>query len=159
MQKLLVIACCVLALVACKGDKKSDAPAGGTTAALPKGGKGMPTAADCDSLGKKTSKQSMEMTPPGTSDADRAKLQVMSDEAGAAIAELCKTDSWSGEAVACGLSAKNPAVECKGKLTDAQVAAMEARVQAIFTKGMQGLSGSQAPAGSTTPAGSGSAAP
>jgi hypothetical protein len=146
MKVTLVIACIVAGLAGCKDDKPKagDVPTG----AVPTGGKGMPTAADCDNLGKKTSKQSMEQTPAGTSDADRAKLQALSDEAGAAIAELCKTDGWTGEAVACGLAAKDPSSECEGKLTDAQIAKMRQRVQAIFSKAMQG-SGSGSGSGSS----------
>lgn len=89
---------------------------------------------DCDKLGAKTSTQSMENTPPGVTDDQRAKLKALSDEAGKAVAKRCKDDDWTAEAVVCGLRSSNPQVECDGKLTAEQKQKMTADVQAVFSR-------------------------
>jgi hypothetical protein len=150
IERLVRISCAAtlaLAGAACKKDPES-APAGAAsgsasgTAAPEK--PTPPTAAaamakapspdDCDALGAKTATLSMGETPPDTRPDRVAKLQEISDEAGRAIATLCKTDGWSAEAVACGLAAKDPGRECDDKLTDVQKQKMRVAVMAIFAK-------------------------
>ncbi len=129
-----------LAMTGC--GKKHDT--GGTVeAAAP------PTAADCNRLGDKTVAQAMEMTPPGTPVDKRRVLQAMSEEAGRAIATRCRDDGWSGAAVACGLAAKNPGIECSDKLTAAQKQKMTTEIQAIFARGAAQLG---VPGGPAAPA-------
>lgn len=140
-MKRLVILVAVLALATC-GKKEEAAPAGGSAAgsapppgvAVAKGGKGTPTEGDCDRLGARTVEMSMAETPPGTPPDRVAKLKEISEEAGRAIATLCKTDGWSGDAVSCGLAAKDPSRECHDKLTETQRTKMQAQVMAIFAK-------------------------
>jgi hypothetical protein len=93
-----------------------------------------PSESDCDKLGARTVEISMAETPAGTPPDRVAKLKAISEEAGHAIASLCKTDGWSAEAVACGLAAKDPSRECNDKLTDVQQKKMQAAVMAIFSK-------------------------
>jgi hypothetical protein len=129
MKRVLVSFAVIAALAACgkKDDKKGDkkgAPSAGAKA----------TDEDCEKIGVKSAAQSMENTPPGSTDEQRAKLKALSDEAGKAITARCKADGWTAEAVVCGLRAQNPAVECDGKLTPEQVQKMRADVMAIFAK-------------------------
>lgn len=121
----------VVVALAGAGCGKKDGAGGGSGG----GGTGAPSAADCDTLGAKTAVESMAMTPPGTSDDQRRVLQAISDEAGRAIATRCKADGWSADAVACGLTAKNPGAECSAKLTAEQKQKMTTDVQAVFAKG------------------------
>ncbi len=131
----------MLAITGCSKKKDEGVGAGTGTAsgsasggAVAKGGPEMPISGDCDRLGKKTSELSMQNTPPDTTTEMRAKLQAISDEAGLAIAELCKVDKWTADAVACGLAATDPAKECDAKLTADQKAHMQEKVMAIFAK-------------------------
>lgn len=110
------------------------AAASGRASATPGHAAAAPAAADCDKLGARTAEMSMGETPAGTPPDRVAKLQAISDEAGRAIATLCKTDGWSAAAVACGLAAKDPARECDDKLTDVQKKKMQVAVMAIFSK-------------------------
>jgi hypothetical protein len=142
---ILVLACTALA-TACKKEKDAaetgSAAASGSAAATakpvpPTAAAALaeaPSPADCDALGAKTAALSMGETPPDTRPDRVKKLQEISDEAGRAIATLCKTDGWSTEAVACGLAAKDPARECDDKLTDIQQTKMRTAVMAIFSK-------------------------
>jgi hypothetical protein len=133
----------LVALVCAVGCKKEEnaAPPTPTQAPTEKSPK-LPTAAaamapseaDCDKLGARTVEISMANTPEGTLPDQVAKLRAVSEEAGHAIASLCKTDGWSAEAVACGLAAKDPSRECNDKLTDVQQKKMQAAVMAIFSK-------------------------
>lgn len=168
MKHMMVLALFVAVAAGGCGKKKDEAPAGGGAASgssaepvKPKRKMGLQTDQDCDRLGKKSSADSMAMTPPGTPDDQKAKLQALSDEAGNAIAALCKSDSWSGEAIACGLSAKDPATECKGLLTDAQLIKMEETVKAIFEKAkdIAPTAGTGEPAAGNAAPPAGSAAP
>ena len=144
-MKRLMILVAVVGLVGCSKKKEdagtqvasgaasgtasgSAAATGGTAASA------APTEADCDTLGAKTAGMSMAETPAGTPPDRVAKLKEISDEAGRAIATLCKNDGWSAEAVACGLAAKDPGRECNDKLTDTQKTKMQAQVMAIFAK-------------------------
>lgn len=158
MKRVLVSFVLIAALAACgkKDDKKG---AGGGSAPSP-GAKA--SADDCDKLGAKTSVQSMENTPPGATDDQRAKLKALSDEAGKAIAKHCKDDGWTSEAVVCGLRSKNPQVECDDKLTADQKQKMTTEVQAIFAKAMTAAPPPTPPAPSLTlppPAGEAPPAP
>lgn len=140
MKRLLILAA-VLGLVAC-GKKEEAASASGSASgnapppavAVEKGGKGTPTEADCDKLGARTVEMSMAETPAGTPPDRVAKLKEISEEAGRAIATLCKTDGWSADAVACGLAAKDPSRECHDKLTETQRTKMQTQVMVIFSK-------------------------
>ena len=134
-----------LALAACKkeaddGAKPSGAASGTAVPARPHPPTAAavlaeaPSADDCDELGAKTAALAMGETPPGTRPDRAAKLQEIADEAGRAIATLCKTDGWSADAVACGLAARDPARECDAKLTDVQKQKMRVAVMAIFSK-------------------------
>ncbi len=96
---------------------------------------GPPTAAECDALGQRTIAGSMQQTPPGAPPEQVRQLQAMSDEAAAVIATHCKNDGWSRDAVTCGLTAADPGVACKGKLSADQVQRMTQDVQAVFTRG------------------------
>src|SRR3990167_3985703 len=101
MKILTVLLAAGLAAACSKDADKQPGAAPGTggasaAGATARGGKGMPTAADCD------------------------------ERAGLVIARLCKTDGWSGEAVACGLTARDTANECDALLTAAQKAKMAA---------------------------------
>jgi hypothetical protein len=127
MKRVSMTLVVLAALAACG---KKDKSAGGAA------GAGKAAAADCDKLGARTAEQSMQNTPPGASELQRAKLQAVSDEAGRAIAIRCKDDGWTAAAVACGLSAKNPGVECDATLTPEQKQKMVTEVQAIFAKAM-----------------------
>ncbi len=122
---------------------------GGAEAA---GDKGMPPAADCDRLGQRSVAQSMEKTPPGTSEARRRALQAMSEEAGRAIAGRCKADGWSRSAVQCGLDSKNPDSDCAGRLTPEQTRKMTEEVQAIFARGLAAMPAEPPPAPPSAPA-------
>ncbi|HUQ01425.1 MAG TPA: hypothetical protein VM261_02970 [Kofleriaceae bacterium] len=149
---MVAVACAatlVLASAACKKEPQtgatpsSGASGAGSASAAPEKPT-PPTAAaamanapspdDCDALGAKTAMLSMGETPPDTKPGRAARLQEISDEAGRAIATLCKTDGWTSEAVACGLAAKDPARECDDKLTDVQKNKMRVAVMAIFSK-------------------------
>lgn len=134
--------------IACSHGDDATSTRAAPTASTPKaaapapaapGGPGGADPADCDRLASKLSAMSMALTPAGTPDDRRARLQQLSDEAGAAIGRLCKTDGWTQAAVTCGLAAKNPSLDCDDQLTAAQKNRMQAEVQAIFSRGLGGM--------------------
>ena len=138
------------------GCGKSDDKDGGK----PRRKMGLQTGQDCDRLGTKSVALAMKDTPPGMTEEQKVVLRKLAEEAGLALARHCKDDEWSGEAVACGMSATDPSKECDSKLTDGQKQKLRADVQAIFEKGMAAVMAAAPPPGApTTTAGAGTAAP
>lgn len=127
--------CAGLALALVVGCGKGDDKAAGGGNKPPRK-MGVQTGQDCDRLGQKMVSLAMKDTPPGMTDEQKAALQKLSEEAGLAIARHCKDDGWTGEAVACGMSATDPSKECNDKLTAEQKQKMQDEVQVIFEKGM-----------------------
>lgn len=134
-----------LALGLALGCGKSD-DKGATGGGKPPRKMGLQTGQDCERLGAKMTEVAMKDTPAGMSDEQKVALRKLSEEAGQAIARHCKDDGWSGEAVACGMSATDPSKECNDKLTAEQKQKMQDEVQAIFEKGMAAVMGAAPPA-------------
>jgi hypothetical protein len=109
------------------------------------------SASDCDKLGERTVAQSMGDTPPGMGPAQVKALHGLAEEAGKAIATHCKEDGWSAKAIQCGLTSKQPQVECDALITPDQKQKMTRAVQQVFEKGSAALMEAMTPPTTDTP--------
>jgi len=111
---------------------------------------------ECQAIGDQTAANAIAQIPRGTDPAMRERLENLSRETGHIIAVRCVAEGWSAEAVKCGLAAKDPQLECRDKLTAAQLKRMSDEVQETWTKGLTGAfagpaAGSAAPPTPTPP--------
>jgi len=128
LKKISVVLCAGLFATAfATGCKKDKADGGG--------------AATCDGVAAKLAAQMSEKMHGGADAKDMPpEMAEAMKKIPGAIAQSCKDDKWSQEALDCASKAKDPKKDCDGKLTDEQVDHMKAAA-------MKAMSGDTAVAG------------